>query len=644
MDRVGQVWKTALAKAMKPRTRLPCDEWCESNVRLSSRFTATPGPLRLDRTPFFRQPHKWFSDPMVWKIVSLASAQVAKTTWIANCLTYAICEDPGPCMYATSTGDNGQSWVEREWRPRVEECEALRNMKPDDPDAYKKAEMHFKSCTMNVVGAQSPANAASRPVRYLFCDEIDKWREANDRETDTLKLFMVRTRSFGHKKKILMASTPTTVKGNIYQEFLAGSQHRYFLECPHCAGKFALEFSVEEGLGGVKWPDECKVDGAWDMERVKREATYECHHCGKAIRQAAQRKMVEAGEWTRTNLNSQKGVISFHINTLYSLPWGEVAVLYLSKKDKPGGMQDFYNADLGLPYSAQHGGVSDANINAVVAASPEYYAPGRRLSDRAWQEENVYKLKIPLSEQFVAKRLVITMAVDVQKESYWWTHRLWMDDESSFLLDWGSAISEDDLTRLVCRRYDFCDGEPPLEVDTGIIDSGYRAKHEGGIYNFCKNSGGKFNPSKGKASGQGLYAPVAEGIIATGYGEDRINLIQYRDDMLKDWLYEQTIKRRVGPGWYLPRNIDSNYRAQLQDERMVETRNDKTGEERVEYVSGGNNHLADCEKMQFALRELLIKSLVAIKRTRATPVERPSSMPPVHVGSDGQWTRNYGLR
>ena len=367
-SRIDDIWRHALATAMKPRTRLSCDTWAEANIRLSNRFTAQPGPFRLDKTPFFREPHRWFSDPSIWKIVSRASAQVAKTTWIANCISYAIAEDPGPIMLATSTAENGQSWVERTWHPMVEECPALRALKPADPHMFKKMEMHFTSCVMNVVGAQSPANAASRPVRYLFLDEVDKMKNATEKEADVLKLFIVRTRSFGHKKKIVMASTPTVPKGNINVEFLSGSQHRYFVNCPHCTGAFYFTFREEEKTGGIKWPDECRDDeGKWDLEAVKRQTSYQCPHCAEHIAQSNQRRMVSEGAWIATNPKAQKGVISFHIDTMSSLPWGEVAVLFLTKKDKPGGLQDFYNSDLGLPYERQHGGVNDAAINGIIA-------------------------------------------------------------------------------------------------------------------------------------------------------------------------------------------------------------------------------------------------------------------------------------
>jgi len=607
-ERVNQIWLEAARVAFKPRTRLECDEWTEANIRLS--LTAEPGPYRHSRRPYFREPHRWFSDPTVNFIVCRASAQVSKTTWIGNCIAYAIAEDPGPILYASSDEKVAKSWVKTRFKPMVEDCDSLRDLKPADPNDFNNMEMLFKTCPVTIAGGQSAAGAASRPVRNLFLDEVDKMAKATDDESDVVSLFIQRTRTYKQKKKVVITSTPTTPQGSVNKWYLRGTQHRYFVDCPHCQGEFHFSFSEDSANGKIKWPDSCKDEesGQWDLDRVQELATYVCPHCAVEIEQSYQKQMVDAGKWRATNPKAPKNIISFHIDTLSSLTWGEVAVLFLSKKDTLGGLQDFYNSDLGLPYERQHGGVNDSAIDRIIAASPEYYAPFRKGGARVESDINTVQIKLALGELFTAKRLCITMATDVQQLGYWWGHRLWLTDQSSFLLDWGEATSESDLMRLAHRKYDFCDGETPLEVMTGIIDSGYRAKKEGGVYNFCKKSGGKFNPSKGRGSTQGLYVPVTEGVIQ--YDAESINLIQYRDDMLKEWLYQQTILKGVG-GWFLPRNIDSTYRAQIQDERLSEK-----ADGGVEYVDTGNNHLGDVEKMQFALRELLIKKLADIERVK----------------------------
>lgn len=105
--------------------------------------------------------------------------------------------------------------------------------------------------------------------------------------------------------------------------------------------------------------------------------------------------------------------------------------------------------------------------------------------------------------------------------------------------------------------------------------------------------------------------------------ERGIPFVKYRDILIKDWLYEQTIRHGSAASCYLPRHICATYRAQLQDEKIVESV-DTHGNEVSDYASGNNNHLADCEKMQVVLREILIKPLLAVRHVKKAKEARLS--------------------
>jgi phage terminase large subunit GpA-like protein len=603
--RADDLLKRVARESLKPRTQKPCDNWTEDFVRLSSKFTATPGPLRFSRSPAMRGPHQWFSDPNVWKIVGEKSAQTGGTTFLADAAMYAIAEDPGPIMYVTSTGPNGQSWVEREFQPRVEDCDPVRVLKPDDEDDYKKMEMHFKSCTFRVVGSNSPANLASRPIRYLFCDEVDKWPQDNAAEASALDLAEARTISYKHKKKIVVISTPTVETGTIHVEYLKGSQHKYFVPCPFCEKAFELKFFIDEATGGgVFIPPHCRdARGRWDLEAVEREAAYICPCCAKKIPQDFQKVMVETGTWVATNLNAPKGFISFHISAMYTLTWGQMAKEFLLKKDTAGGLHDFYNNYLGLPWVRQSSTVSDDSIDLVVKASPEYYVTAyhRQSLQEALDAEalrnfqNVVKLPIPL-HLFAADPMAVALTVDVQQTNFWWCHRLWLMDETSFLLDYGEAFNNDDLMRLVNIKYKFTDKMEPMSVFIGLIDSGYKAKRESGVYDFCLASGGRFIPCQGRSTQHGFFVPVKEHQFL--HRQQLMTLLQYNDSMFKQELYHRRILAREGPRWFLPRNTTLEYRQHLQGERLTEEVNARSGETELIWKEFGPNHLGDTEKEQ----------------------------------------------
>jgi phage terminase large subunit GpA-like protein len=83
-------------------------------------------------------------------------------------------------------------------------------------------------------GAQSPASLSSRPVRYLWCDEIDRW-PATTPEGDPLSLAKQRTAAY-RRRKLVLTSTPTIKGASRIEDWYARSDMRvYELRCPHCA-------------------------------------------------------------------------------------------------------------------------------------------------------------------------------------------------------------------------------------------------------------------------------------------------------------------------------------------------------------------------------------------------------------------------
>lgn len=172
-----------LDRIWEPSRRPNALEWAQDNVTLDKRFSPRPGRYDADYTPYLRQLHLWFSDPKIRQLTFVKSAQVGGTTWLANCLMWAISEDPGPILYVTSTNENAKSWSERELHPRLRSCHALKPLLPDNDDDFRKTEMHFATCTLKLVGACSEGNLASAPS-----DTSSPMRSTNGPTTPPSKL------------------------------------------------------------------------------------------------------------------------------------------------------------------------------------------------------------------------------------------------------------------------------------------------------------------------------------------------------------------------------------------------------------------------------------------------------------------------
>lgn len=73
-------------------------------------------------------------------------------------------------------------------------------------------ELQFDGMYLTLAGSNSPSSLASKAIRFLFLDEVDKYPGASKKEADPVSLARERTKTF-HNRKIFITSTPTLKQG-----------------------------------------------------------------------------------------------------------------------------------------------------------------------------------------------------------------------------------------------------------------------------------------------------------------------------------------------------------------------------------------------------------------------------------------------
>ena len=119
----------AIAKAlagMKPPDDLTVTQWAERHRRLSSEASAEPGPFRVSRTPYLREPMDAFTDPKVRRIVMASASQVGKSELENNIIGYIIDEDPGSILYIHPTTIDAKEYSKLRIAPMIRDCPTLR--------------------------------------------------------------------------------------------------------------------------------------------------------------------------------------------------------------------------------------------------------------------------------------------------------------------------------------------------------------------------------------------------------------------------------------------------------------------------------------------------------------------------------------
>ncbi|GEB79786.1 terminase [Desulfovibrio desulfuricans] len=509
-----------------------------------------------DNAPYQRGIMDAITDPNVERVVAMCSAQVGKSEIILNAIGRFIDVDPCPILWVLPTIEMAQTFSKDRLAPMLRDTPSLRN-RVGDPRAKDSdctiLHKRFTGGHLTLCGANSPASLASRPVRVVLKDEVDRFPTSAGEEGDPCKLADKRATTFWNRK-IIEVSTPT-VKGasRIEQSFMESDQRRYFVPCPHCKTMQTLKWS------GVLWP-----------EGKPELATYTCETCGAEIEDAEKMEMMRRGEW-RATAQGIPGVAGFHINELYSpwVTWGRMAQDFLEAKKLPETLQTWVNTALGETWEEQGEGADEGALSSRV----ESYGPD-----------------IP---QGVG---VLTAGVDVQDDRIECEVVGWGKDWESWSIDYTVLHGDparpelwtqldDHLSRLFDHEYG---GQ--LRIASACIDTG--GHHSQRVYDFCRpRFARRIYAIKGSSHSD---APVIGKPSRNNKGN--VHLFTIGVHALKDLCFGRLRVPEPGPGYcHFPAGRDHAYFEQMTAEHCI-TRFVKGFPKRewVKKSNGARNEAWDC--------------------------------------------------
>ena len=176
----GELLK-ATYELFRPPRRRTVSQWADENRILVSDSSSEAGRWRTDRAPYQREIMDAFTDPKIYEIDVMASAQVGKSEIQLNMIGEAVDEDPGPMMYVQPTKEMAEDYSKRRIAPMISACPTLREKfyAAKGKDSNNTISMKlFPGGSLAIIGANSPTDLASKPIRYLLCDEIDRFPDS----------------------------------------------------------------------------------------------------------------------------------------------------------------------------------------------------------------------------------------------------------------------------------------------------------------------------------------------------------------------------------------------------------------------------------------------------------------------------------
>lgn len=473
-------------KLVAPPAPITVDEWADANRVLSPESAANPGPWKTSKSPHQREPMRAISDPNIESIVLMWGSQLGKTEVQLNAIGYYTGHDPAPIMAIQPDLGVAKDFSNDRVAPMYRDSPQLSQLVTTEKSRNSRNTILYKTYPggrINIAGANAPASLASKPIRVVIGDEVDRFPASAGKEGDPVSLVTKRTNTF-HNKKLIWVSTPT-IKGasrieSLYEDSTMEQLH---LPCPHCNEHQVLQ-----------WP---RIVYEYDKETKEcKSVEHRCEYCGMTANEYEWKKDYEQkSKWVAQRQHATTR--GFQLSSLYATigyTWKNIVIDW---------------------YKAQRGGAETLKtfINTVLAESWE--EKGEQLDDDLlYNRREIYQADVPEGVK------LLTAAVDTQNNRFEVEVQGWGAGFENWRIEYHVIYGDlkqpkiwKDLDEYLKRTWTDIEGNRFGIVCT-CMDSGGHFTNE--VYQFTKaRLARNIFAIKGESAGDGTYKPLIIGTSNT---------------------------------------------------------------------------------------------------------------------------------
>lgn len=448
------LFKKIVKQSLRPLPNLSVSDWADKFRMLSGEASSEPGRWRTDRAPYQREIMNSFTQARIWKVIVMSAAQIGKSDIMNNVIGRYAHLAPAPIMMIQPTIDMAQDYSKSRIAPMISDTKVLRSV-------FREAKSRESSNTilsklfsggrLIMGGANSPAGLASRPIKILLADEVDRFPSSAGTEGDPIDLAAKRMTTFWDRRMGLF-STPTIAgESRIEDEYQEGSQEEWQHKCPNC-GEYHLLTHRQ-----MLTEHETITDKKGQKHVTVHSVKWRCPDCGYSFTESQMRRASQ--KYIPQNVSAlKKGVRSFFINCWASpwLTWTAIMQEWLEAKGDPEREKVVVNTRFGEPYERQ--GAFES-------------------TDEFLRRREIYDSELPEGV------LILTAAVDVQDNRLEYEICGWGEYEQCWGIRKGiiPGIPDtqevwDELDSILDREYSFKNGTSLIIPRTFIDSGGHYAK------------------------------------------------------------------------------------------------------------------------------------------------------------------------
>lgn len=503
-----------LFKQLNPPPNITLSQWADKYRMLSSGASAEAGHWNTARAEYQREVMDAISNIDIPKVVIMAGAQMGKTDgFLLNTIGYYMHYDPAPIMVLQPTLTMAEAFSKEKLVLMLRDTPVLRNKISEGKRSGNTIlQKIFPGGHITMVGSKSPQSLASRPIRILLADEVDRYPASAGNEGDPLFLAGKRQTTFWNRKEVY-TSTPTN-KGTsrIELEYEHSSKGEWNVPCPEC-GKYQP----------LVWENVIYEKGNF------KNISYVCQNCGVILPEATWKQEFNNGRYIHEY--PKRKTKGYHINALAStLPgasWEKIVEDYEIAKNE-----------------AEHGNIELMKVWKNTVMGQTWEADGEELeADKLENRKEKYKAEVP------DEVICLTAGVDTQDDRFEIEIVGWGAFEESWGIKYARIYGDlsqpeiwQELDDYLMQTFQQADGTQ-LKIIAACIDSGGHFSNE-----VCKFTKSKQN--------RRVFAIKGRGGAETPYISAPTKNNRYKAPMFilgvdtgKSLLYERLKVEEPGPNY-----------------------------------------------------------------------------------------------
>lgn len=463
MKTARELWQYISKNGLKPLPKTSVSQWADNHRMLSSGISAEPGKWKTSRAPYQKDIMNAFTEPGIHRVVVKSSSQIGKSDMMNNVIGRFAHLDPCAIMMIQPTIDMAQDYSKTRIAPMIRDTKVLNNLfydvKSRDANNTILSKV-FPGGRLIMCGANSPAGLASRPIRILLADEVDRFPDSAGTEGDPVDLAAKRMTTFWNSCMGLFSTPTNEVASRIDEEYLAGTQEEWQHKCPNC-GEYHLLRHIDMTVDykEIKTPSGKKTV-------IVNDVKWRCPHCGFSFSEKEMKQTPQ--KYISRNADALKnGIRSFFVNGFTSpwMTWSRIMREWLEAKGDPEREKVIMNTVFGESYK-QKGAFEDEQIFL--------------------RRRESYGAELPNGV------LLLTAAIDTQDNRLEYEVVGWGKEEECWGIRKGIVLGAPNQARtwkeidnILDKTYHFADGKG-LKVVRTFIDSG--GHYTSDVYNYCQKN------------------------------------------------------------------------------------------------------------------------------------------------------------